>query len=64
MNNLVGLAEYYQGSRLFGQAQYLFMVALKAIPEGRKKKLRATVHINIGNLLADLLEFSCLRIDN
>lgn len=32
VNNLVGLAEYYQGNKYFSQAQYLLMLALKVIP--------------------------------
>jgi hypothetical protein len=45
------LAEYYQGNKYFAQSQYLLMLALKVIPEGKKKKLRATVQISIGNLI-------------
>ena len=62
MTNLIGLSEYYQGSKYFAQAQYILMLALKVIPEGRKRKLRATVQIAIGNLIAELLEFGCQRI--
>jgi len=51
VNNLIGLAEYYQGNKYFSQAQYLLMLALKAIPEGKKKKLRASIQISLGNLL-------------
>jgi hypothetical protein len=51
VNNLTGLSEYYQGNKYFAQAQYLLMLALKVIPEGKKKKLRATVHISLGNLI-------------
>lgn len=51
VNNLTGLSEYYQGSKCFSQAQYLLMLALKVIPEGKKRKLRASVHISLGNLL-------------
>jgi len=51
VNNLIGLSEYYQGSKCFAQAQYLLMLALKVIPEGKKRKLRASVHISIGNLI-------------
>ena len=39
------------------------MLALKVIPEGKKRKLRASVHISIGNLLCQLLEFSCQRLE-
>jgi hypothetical protein len=39
------------------------MLALKVIPEGKKKKLRASVHISLGNMIQELLEFSCIRID-
>ena len=64
VTNLIGLSEYYQGNKNYAQAQYILMLALKVIPEGKKKKLRATVQIAIGNLLADLLEFGCQRILN
>ena len=40
------------------------MLALKVIPDGQKRKLRATVQIAIGNLICDLLEFGCMRIFN
>jgi hypothetical protein len=40
------------------------MLALKVIPEGQKKKLRANVHISLGTLLGELLEFGCKRIEN
>ena len=40
------------------------MLALKVIPEGKKKKLRATVQIAIGNLICDLLELGCQIILN
>ena len=39
------------------------MLALKVIPEGKKKKLRATVQISIGNLIGELLDFGCKRLD-
>lgn len=61
---MLGLAEYYQGNKYFAQAQYLLMLALKVIPEGQKAKLRASVQISIGNLLAELLEFGCNRLSN
>jgi KIF-binding protein len=64
VTNLIGLAEYYQGSKYYAQAQYILMLALKVIPEGKKHKLRATVQIAIGNLIADLLEFGCERINH
>lgn len=55
MTNLIGLSEYYQGNKNYAQAQYILMLALQVIPEGKKKKLRATVQIAIGNLICDLL---------
>ncbi len=39
------------------------MLALKVLPEGKKKKLRGSVNISIGNMIAELLEFSCHRLD-
>jgi hypothetical protein len=38
------------------------LLALKVLPEGRKKKLRASIQISLGSLLADMLEFSADRI--
>ena len=64
MTNLIGLSEYYQGNKYFAQAQYILMLALKVIPEGKKIKLRASVQIAIGNLIGELLEFGSLRIHN
>lgn len=64
VNNLTGLSEYYQGNSCFAQAQYLLMLALRVIPEGSKRKLRASVHISLGNLLCELLDFSCRRLDS
>ena len=61
---MIGLAEYYEGGKYFSQAQYILMLALEVLPEGQKKKLRGAVQIAIGNLLAELLEFSSQRLVN
>ena len=52
----MGLAEYYQGRLFFAQAQYLLMLGLKILPENKKKKMRATLQIALGNLFGHILE--------
>lgn len=47
-NNLIGLAEYYHGNHHCAQAQYSLMLALKVIPEGKKKKMKAKIHQTLG----------------
>ena len=61
-HNLMGLSEYYQGSTSFAQAQYLLMLALKVLPVNRKKKMRATLQVSLGNLFGHVLEFCVGRI--
>ena len=56
-HNLIGLAEYYQGSHFYSQGQYLLTLAMKVLPENKKKKMRATIQISLGNLVAHMLEF-------
>lgn len=51
----MGLAEYYQGNNFYAEGQYLLMLALKVIPEGKKKKMRATIQISLGNLFSHML---------
>jgi hypothetical protein len=50
--NLISLADYYQGNKFFAQSQYILMLALKVLPEGKKKKMRATVNMTLGNLIS------------
>lgn len=38
------------------------LLALKVLPEGRKKKMRALIQIQLGKLILDMLEYSCSRI--
>jgi hypothetical protein len=58
-HNLIGLSEYYFGNRFFAQAEYILLLALKVLPEGRKKKMRALVQIEIGKLILEILQHSC-----
>ena len=63
--NLTGLADYYQGSKHFAQCQYIHLLALRLAPEGEAgKQARAGVHMALGNLLAEVLEFGAQRISN
>ena len=39
-NNLIGLSEYYSGNKYYAQAEYILLLALKVLPEGRKKKMK------------------------
>jgi tetratricopeptide (TPR) repeat protein len=54
-HNLIGLSEFYQGNHLYSQAQYLLLLGLKILPEGKKKKMRATVQKTLGNMLLHML---------
>jgi hypothetical protein len=58
-HNLIGLSEYYFGNKFFAQAEYILLLALKVLPEGRKKKMRALVNIEIGKLILEILQHSC-----
>ena len=33
------------------------MLALKVLPEGKKKKMRATIQISLGNIFSHMLNF-------
>lgn len=63
-HNLIGLSEYYVGCKFYAQAEYILLLALKVLPEGRKKKMRALIQIELGKLILDMLEYSCDRIRN
>jgi hypothetical protein len=41
--------------RNYRQAQYLILAGSSIIPEGHKKKLRATMAMSLGHLMADFL---------
>lgn len=56
-HNLIGLSEFYQGNHLYSQAQYLLLLGLKILPEGKKKKMRATVQKTLGNMLLHMLQY-------
>ena len=54
-HNLMGLAEYYQGNHFYAQGKYLLTLALKVLPENKKKKMRAAIQISLGNLVSHML---------
>lgn len=57
-NNSMGLAEYYKQERFFSQAMYVMFVAMSILPEGKKKKTRASIHIMMGNILLEFFEYN------
>lgn len=61
---MIGLSEYYVGNKYYAQAEYILLLAVKVLPEGRKKKMRALVQIQLGKLILDILEYSVERIRN
>jgi hypothetical protein len=54
----MGLAEYYKGNHNYSQAMYIVFVALSILPDGKKKKTRASLNIMMGNIMADFLDYN------
>ena len=54
----MGLAEYYKSNNNYSQAMYIVFVSLSILPEGRKKKTRASLNIMMGNIMGDFLEYN------
>jgi len=52
---LIGLSEYYVGNKFYAQAEYILLLAVKVLPEGRKKKMRALIQIELGKLILSML---------
>jgi tetratricopeptide (TPR) repeat protein len=57
-NSSMGLAEYYKGNHNYSQAMYIVFVALSILPDGKKKKTRASLNIMMGNIMADFLDYN------
>lgn len=54
--NTVNLADYYVENHYYSQAFYTLQCGFKVVPEGKKRKLRATLHMQTGRCLAALME--------
>ena len=59
----MGLAEYYKGNHQYSQAMYVIFISLSILPEGKKKKTRASLNIMMGNIVADFLEYNTMLIN-
>lgn len=62
-NSSMGLAEYYKGNHQYSQAMYVIFVAMSILPEGRKKKTRASLNIMMGNIMSDFLDYNAMLIN-
>ena len=56
--NCINLAEYYMNIKNFKQALYVLMAGNSIIPEGKKKKLRATMAMQLAQLMNEYLKTS------
>jgi tetratricopeptide (TPR) repeat protein len=56
--NAINMAEYYSDLQMFSQAYYMLAAALSLVPQGRKMKLRNTLHMQLGRCLLGLMEYS------
>lgn len=54
--NTVNLADYYVENHYYNQAFYTLQCGFQVIPVGKKRKLRATLHMQTGRCLAALME--------
>ena len=61
-NNAMGLADYYAQNRMYSQAMYIIFTALEFLPEKAEEELKASLHIMMGNILKELLEYNCTLI--
>ncbi|CAD8056516.1 unnamed protein product [Paramecium sonneborni] len=61
--NCISLSEYYSGVMNFAQAFYLLLVGEAVIPEGKRKKLRATLQMAQGKVIADMMSYcvDCIK---
>ena len=64
--NCVSLAEFYYNNKYFCQAQYLLQCGLALLPEGKKKKLRATFHLSFGRMFMEFFKtaVTLVKTDN
>lgn len=56
--NTVNLADYYVENQYFNQGYYTLQCGFKVVPEGKKRKLKATLHMQTGRCLSSLLAYS------
>ncbi|CAD8144570.1 unnamed protein product [Paramecium octaurelia] len=61
--NCISLSDYYSGLQNFAQAFYLLLVGEAVIPEGKRKKLRATLQMAQGRVIGGMMSYciDCIK---
>lgn len=54
--NAISLAEFYQNNRNFAQAFYLLQSGDSLLPQGKNKKMKATIQMSLGRLFNEYLK--------
>jgi hypothetical protein len=58
----MGLADYYIQQRQFSQSMYIIFTALDLLPKEAEEELKASLHIMMGNVIKELLEYNITLI--
>lgn len=58
----MGLADYYIQQRQFSQAMYIIFTALDILPREAEDELKASLHIMMGNILKEFLDYNITLI--
>lgn len=62
--NAISLAEFYQGNKNFAQAFYLLQAGDSMIPNGKKKKLKATFQMSLARLFNEMLKYMVIHFES
>lgn len=54
--NCINMAEYYQDNNFFNAAMYVLRAGLSILPEASRKKLKSTLHMQIGRCYKAIME--------
>jgi len=58
----MGLADYYIQQRQFSQAMYIIFTALDLLPREAEQELKASLHIMMGNIMKEFLDYNITLI--
>jgi hypothetical protein len=56
--NCINLSEFYTENQHYAQTEYILISAMSLIPEGKKKRLKASLNIQLGKYFLDRLKFA------